>query len=324
MAIEKLTDIMGSYKISEKLMEKLISKNLETADGRTVPGVSSLELDAVIYFTTISDSSGRVEEYHPTDLADVLGCSIRATYGIIDNLVKKGIIRMEDTSFCGVKDITVLDNDFSNVTNYTTSKYINTNKEFFNICNESFYSSYKELTLYAKRTLLIILDGYNMNYGYRVAVDTVKERLGIKNRRLVVSYINELQDILGNKCSIKPDRNRHYKFGNIEFLKQNGYMSSNKGIEDNQDTYFKRSLRLFLEKHGILDRENIGINALLNKLFSILYSYAHNNCSVASCMEIIKKAFLDMGIADDYVLAIVKSRFKTKFRKELSPARVTF
>ena len=101
-------------------------------------------------------------------------------------------------------------------------------------------------------------------------------------------------------------------------------MSSNKGIEDNQDTYFKRSLRLFLEKHGILDRENIGINALLNKLFSILYSYAHNNCSVASCMEIINKAFLDMGIADDYVLAIVKSRFKTEFRKELSPARVIF
>lgn len=310
-----MTALMGSYKISDMLMQKILSRKITTVEGKTVNGISSLELDTVIYFTTISDAHGYIADYHIADLATILHCSIRATYFILDNLQRKGFIKVEASPWYGARNITLLDNDFSDVQDYKDTHYLNTNHSLFNFSQSGWYESFKQLSLYAKKTLLLVLSGYKVDYGYRVSINSLQERLQLKNRLLVVSYLDELKSILGDDlCDIDPDRNRRYKYGNAHFSKRNSFLRSNNGIEDSQDSYFKRFIRTFLQQKNIWSSSlKDQLNTLTNSIFSVLYRYIQHGADCSNCISIVKDAFESVGTVDDYVLRIVKTQLKASY-----------
>lgn len=313
-----IQELMGSYKISDLLMQKILSRKITTADGKAVNGISSLELDAVIYFTTISDAHGHILDFHIADLATILHCTIRSTYFILHNLMRKGFIKVEDSSWYGARNITLLDNDFSDVQDYRDTHYLNTNHYLFNFSESGWYGSFKQLSLYAKKTLLLVLSGYKMEYGYRVSINALQEKLQVKNRLLIVSYLNEIKNLLGDDlCSIAPDRNRRYKYGNAHFDKKNSFMRSDTGIEVNQDSYFKRKVRIFLQHKNIWDSSQknslYALNSLTHSIFSVLYRYIERGADCTNCLTIVKKAFETVGSVDDYVLRIIKKQLKVSY-----------
>lgn len=316
--LQMMTNIMGSYKISEALMDKLIAKRLPGKDGSQLSGVSSLELDAVVYFTTISDAAGYIEDFKISDLASVLGCTMRAAYFVLDNLSQKEIVEISSPNWYGTRNIRVLENDFSGVTDFSQCRYINTNHYFYNFSDKESYKTYRQLSLYAKRTLLIVLSGYHVEYGYRTSIDTITEKLQLKNRRLVVAYLNELRNFLGNDlCDILPDTKHRYKYGTAVFKKKNGFLIADKGIEDKQDSFFKHHMRTFLIKHNIWENSSVdnlmALNALLNRIFSVIYNYIMSGVNAEQCMDIVKASFREIGIADEYVLLSLKGKLKTSF-----------
>ena len=63
--------VMGSYKISSTLLHKLVAKRIVTPSGETRSGVSSNELDAVIYFSTIADAAGNIERFRVSFLSSI-------------------------------------------------------------------------------------------------------------------------------------------------------------------------------------------------------------------------------------------------------------
>ncbi len=319
-----MSSLMGSYKISSTLLDKLTAGKLVLADGSTCRGVSSLELDAVIYFTTIADSSGFIEAYRTSDLAGVLGCTTRATYHIIAGLVRKAIITASNTQWAGVMDIRILDNDFSDTVTYEGVHYLNVNHSFFDPSEESFYAAYRHLSLYAKRTLLIIMNSFHGEYGCRINIDQIRDRLKIRNRRLVVSYLRELEHLLGEGFyNVEPDRRRRYRYGSVSVRKGTYILVPNAGIKDSQDSYFKRSFRTYLYHHGIISSpEAREVNPLLNKLYSTIYAFADKGHNVSVLLDTAHQTFLDLGVADEYVVKALAKRLQVRYGPARRPKQI--
>lgn len=309
--------VMGSYKISSTLLHKLVAKRIVTPSGETRSGVSSNELDAVIYFSTIADAAGNIERFRVSFLSSILGCTPRAAFNLIHGLAAKGIIRIRDTRWAGVKDICLLDNDFSGVTDYKSASYINTNRFFFDVSED--FSGFCRLSLFAKRTLLILLDSYHIDFGCRISIDHIASCLQIKNRRLVVQYLSQLETLLGHDfCSIMPDQIRRYRYGSANIHKKNRFLVTNTGILDEQDSYFKRCMRLFLYDHGLigftdaLPDKAIEINQILNRIYSTIYLYLKAGCD---CIELVQDTILDYMALDDMLLRSIRKRLQAAFGK---------
>ena len=308
--------VMGSYKISSTLLKKLTVKRIIAPSGESINGVSSNELDAVIYFSTIADAAGNIERFRISFLASILGCTTRAAFNLVHGLAAKGIIQVQDTRWAGVKDIRLLDNDFSCVTDYKTASYINTNRSFFD--PSQYFSSFCSLSLFAKRTLLVLLDSYHTDLGCRISVDNIASRLQIKNRRLVIRYLAQLETLLGDGFySITPDLIRRYRYGTANIHKHNRFLVPNTGIWDEQDSYFKRHMRIFMHDHGLIgftDAPDMAgeINRTLNQVYSVLYVYLRAGCDAAACLGIIQQTVLDYRQID---LRLIRKRLQDTFGK---------
>lgn len=299
----ELNEIYGSYKISEKLLTKIVSKEIQDSKGCIHKSVSSLELDALIYFTHISDIKGCVKEFKISELQEVIGCSVRSTYIIINNLEEKGYVTVKGNSWTGIKSIQILDNDFSGNVDYTENLYLNTNYEYFDY-NKDSYQTYKSLSLFAKKTLLIILFKYKSKYGYRISVDTIKEYLGIKSRFKVVSYLKELEYLLGSDFyTIAKDSRRRIKHGNITMTHHTISLLASSGIEEDQDTYFKYYWTQYLKSEEIIDSKlsksmKKTINKLLNDIYKVVYIYVQHAVSIHDINNIIKNTIQSLRIMD--------------------------
>lgn len=324
--------LIGSYKISEPMLKRMIAKKIVNINGTLTESASSLELLALIYFTQISSIDGIVKDFKVSDLQPILDCSKRMTYNIIDNLIYKKFITIYGDSWSGIKTIHILDNDFSQITNFKENRYLNTNHAIFLPTDKNTYNEFKKLSLYAKRTLLIVMFNYNYKYGYRASVDTIKDLLGIKERYKVVSYLKELAYILDEKTnesfySVSKDTRKRLKHGNINITASNHNFVFESGIGDEQDSYFKRSWELLLKNQNIIDddlyktEKKAEINTYLGILYSGMQQYVKEN-SYEQCKQIAVDTFLSLGVLNEYTtrMALENIRKQTDALKHVESA----
>lgn len=183
----------GSYKMSHKLVHKLINRRLFGND-ESIQGASNCCINTVIYFCTICDNKGFIEDFCIKDLIGKTCGSERGAYYVLHKLEEKGFIRVDCYCKNGYRDITVLDNDFSS---YKKERYLNLNRQIFNVTDTSQYGfcQFRELSLYAKKLLLLLLYEYDAQRGrtgYHSLQTRLARKLGLKNVKLIEEYAKEI------------------------------------------------------------------------------------------------------------------------------------
>lgn len=190
---------LGSYKISARLLHKLISKRILTGNGSDIYGASNSCICTIIYLCTICDVKGLVEDFRIQDLVGKTCSSERGAYYVLTKLEEKGIIRVTCHCKNGYRDIYILDNDFSDFKK-EKSRYLNLNRSFFNVNDESEYgfSAFKNLSLFAKKLFLYSLFEYDAQrgrHGYHSYIYRLAKKIGIKNELLIKKYVDEIAAI---------------------------------------------------------------------------------------------------------------------------------
>lgn len=248
----QIKTLKGHYKIKQNIIERIMKSEL-TQKGIILPGISDLELQTYIHFTHICDTTGYINEFKVSTLTKILHCSRKSTYLIIDGLVKKGFISVTAADhWTGIKDIQLLDNDFSKA-NYKNKnyKYLNTNYSFLHYQSPD-YSAFTLLTLNQKKTLLYILYNYNNEYGYRSTIASLKEKLGIARSGRVVSYLHALQDVFGkDSFTIYPNRDKRLRYHIYYVTNRNPLLNAEHEVASEYDTYYKRQMLLFIKDNHV-------------------------------------------------------------------------
>lgn len=194
----KLYSSYGPRKMSETVVINLIKKNLVSKKNEKMNGASSRCIDTMIYFCQICDQKGYIENFPIKSLVNKTVDSKRGAYFVLDKLEKKGFIKVETICKNGLRNITVLHNDFSDRTK--KYRYLNLNRECFNMNiqipeDPRGYAKFKKTSLFAKKLMLYILfqcDATHSKYGYRGGSIKLAKQLGINNHKLILQYINEI------------------------------------------------------------------------------------------------------------------------------------
>ena len=276
MNYKGVSGLNGSYKLSETVIERILSRQFDGSDS-----VSNYEILALIYFSQICDTKGVIEEYKVPDLAEIIGCSRRAAYYIVENLVIKGFIIQSKSSWAGYRKLTILNNDFSSA-DYKSVRYLNTNFSYFSRKDPD-YSEFKKLSLYAKKALLIILLKYHSKYGYRVEIDTLRSYLGVSKKEKIMEYIHELQDVAKMPCFTP--------------------LSS---IKEYQDCYTKYRIETLFKRSGItfnklFENEFDIWSSGIQQIYSIYVNYASKGLSYSQIEGVVSDIILSFGYYDDLV-----------------------
>ncbi len=286
MEYNGVSELNGSYKLSQKVIYRLISSTENDT-------VSNYEILAMIYFSNISDISGNIEYFRIPSLSSAIGCSRRSAYNIIHNLVRKSLIQISPSVWSGYRTIKILDNNFSNST-YEEDRYLNTNHTYFNH-NHVDFEEFKKLSLYAKKTLLLILLKYNRKYGYRINISTLMQDLGISKKYRIIGYITELRKMFDDSFFLIEEGVR-VKYNNLRVVSKNPFFMAQTGIDDDQDTYFKHKYRALFERERIdyrLIADDTGNS--LQRLYSFTVSYLNKGLSLDVIEDAIQKEVRESG-----------------------------
>lgn len=308
--LPEMQKLLGLYKIRLPYLEKLVAP-VVTNNGRAYKGASRYELFTVIYLCRIADASGRVEDFKCSSLEDVLGCSKRHCDNIIKGLEQKGFIRGSREHWTGLMTITMPGNDFSRLKKEDFKNphnhYLNLNNPFLfnqkNPCREKL----KGLSLYALRLLLLIAYSYNLaegHGGYQVSLDSLADKVGLKvhnhlrNRKLVKKYIDEINACLGGIITVYPSKAKRRKYDLAFIPAGEASLKADNGISLSEDSYYKRSLRLFLDRNCVtMDDESghwRGNSVLLSEFSMLLFNTTLECLSRKIPMERIRKTVSDV------------------------------
>ena len=304
--------MLGLYKLSEHNLRKLLKRELTDINGNKCPGASKNEIAALIYFTHIADSSGYIEEFQTTSLAESIGCSRRDTFLILRNLHRKGFIEYTAEHWTGYGDIRVLHNDYRGVTDYNgKNRYLNTNRSFLKT-GDSFYGLFRSLSLYATRMLLLILFEHNQTYGYRISHDSMASTLHIKSRSLVHKYLNEIRGLMLSD-SIKENNNpkKRLHYGHFSVSAKETMLAVETGLQAEDDSYFKRTWKRKLSSLDVtLGGFRSSANELLQRLFYIISEAVSQKLSVQLIENIIEQGLREECIFNEITLARIELRLK--------------
>ncbi|MBQ7563130.1 MAG: hypothetical protein IJT16_03970 [Lachnospiraceae bacterium] len=262
-------DLNGSYKLSEELILRLVSNGLTFRSNSGC--ISNYELLAILHFSHICDLEGKIEDFKTLELCEITGCSRRAAYHILENLIDKGFITASSSDWYGRRNLKLLGNDFHN---YETEKkrYLNTNYTFFNYrhCD---YKAFKALSLNAKKLLVYLLFQYNPKYGYRASLDTLVSVLGVQKKRLVLSYIKELSEMFDKSFFlIRGSKELRLKYSTVQLPSKNPFFTPREGIKSDQDTHFHFKMRNFLLRNNIIPKSLIHPDRTSRETIHSLYS----------------------------------------------------
>ena len=291
--------IYGSYKISTKVLYKMISAS-SMHHGRYA-GASKYEIDAMIYLTHLADSSGFVEDFRTSEFIRGIGCSRREAYSLIHSLEDKGYISLTASDWKCCRGIKILDNDFSHYNK--SDRYLDTNHGFF-IKGGVGYQEFKELSLTATRLLLYLMYNYSAGYGYHASYSSVQTALGIKGRRAINRCLSEIESLFpfdDTFYSVREDLKRGLKYGFIDIASNLRGFLPQKGIPSGQESYFKRHMLHLTREAGC---EAYGVNEseerLLSRLFAIFKEYGSNKLD--KICELFKTRLVIDGCFDELTL----------------------
>ncbi len=306
MEYRGVSGLNGSYKLSEKVINRILSREFLCDDDK-VDTVSNFEILTLVHFSQICDISGVIEEYRILDLEDVVGCSRRACYNIISNLENKGFISQSGASWNGYRRIVLLNNDFSDA-DYSSLRYVNTNYTYLNHYHSD-YSEFKKLSLYAKKALLVILLKYNNKYGYRVEINTLKEYLGVSQKSKVMGYIDELRSMFDERIFVvSSSKKERLKNHNLYISSKMPCFVAETGISEFQDCYTKFRLELLFRKNNVLYESIAPLKAeyvkegQIHKLYSIYVHYISKGLSVKNIEDAVMQVALSCGKIDELAI----------------------
>ena len=304
-------ELKGSYKLSKTIIDKI---------NQSTRSISNNELLSVIYFTQICDISGYIDDFKISDLKDIIGCSRRAAYNIINNLVEKNFISISGSTWTGCRNITLLDNDFTN----STERYLNTNFTFLTFTHND-YVAFKELSLFAKKTLLIVLFNYQLKYGYHVSIETLRKYIGVTTKTKVLKYVNELKNMFdASLITVSGSKKQRIKYGMLYIQANVPVFCHESGIKDYQPCYIKRSyMNLFknsnIEFDSINKTELYLSNDILRKhlqsLYSLTVSYISKGFSFDQIQDEVLRFSLYNKEINEYTLYLINRELEQSLNK---------
>lgn len=308
--------LLGSYKLSCRLLLHILAKEVTGPDGKQYPSLSKCEIITLLYFTQIADSASYIAHVKINELGSQLGYSKRHAYNIIQNLKKKGFIDVTGDGWTGYYSVIIKDNDFQQVKKYTSqNRYLNTNHPF--LCSDTeYYFTFINLSLYAVKTFLYIFYGYDALYGYRFSLERLMAVLGINDKYLCISYLKELEAVLGKGYyTLRGSKTKRLKYDIVEIHSGNAALVPDQGIRQNQASYYKHKWLIYLKKTGLQFKRD---RWLVSEIFGIVYTCLRTGRLLLGAIEnIIKEALwiqqdeehAILGIK--YGLALAESELKT-------------
>lgn len=193
---------LGSRKMSSKIISKLTSRRLFSSKGDCdIQGASHACIDTMVYLCQINDNKGFIPNFAIKSLVGKTVTSSRGAYFVLELLEKKGFIKIDCYSKNGYRDITVLDNDFSDFKK--SQRYLNLNRNCFNVGNINEddtrgFVQFRKKSLYAKKLFLFLMfqyDAQSGKRGYRGSMKKLSKQLGLKNDALILGYVEELKPL---------------------------------------------------------------------------------------------------------------------------------
>lgn len=307
---ENLKQIQGSYKLSAKIVKRLTCRSLTDIHGKQCPGATKLMIASMIYFSHICSPSGYIPELKLSELSFVLRCSTRSTFYLLSLLKERGFIKADETEFRGIYNITILDNDFSSVSDYSGVRYLNTNRIFFNSRGENSYDKFLDISLYSMRLLLLLLLHYNVKNGYHVSFDTLCSQLSVKKRSLVHKYLEEIKSVIGSSfLRESPNLVKHLKFGSVFISKNDSSMSPDCGLSYSQDSFYNHKWKSKLFSLGIIIDYSLGsIHYHAGRLYAIVSDFLRKNLSLILIENTIINILTDHGIINDYTYSDIYTK----------------
>ena len=307
-------DLNGSYKLSEEYILRLVSN--EDINRSGFVGISNYELLAILHFSHICDSEGKIEDFKTLDLCEITGCSRRAAYHIMDNLSAKGFIEASGSDWYGRRNLFLTKNSFRNK-QPGTYRYLNTNYTFFNYRHPD-YKRFKKLSLNAKKLLIYLLFQYSPKYGYRVSIDTLVSVINVQKKRLVLSYIYELSRMFDKSFFIlKGSRDLRLKYATLQLPSNNPFFTPREGIRSNQDTHFHFQMRNFLMRHNISTRSLIhsssDLNESIHSLYALTVRYLKEKLPYTEIQEAIHSLIRQNGYLDEITILHINQYLTKKY-----------
>lgn len=274
--------IPGSYKLSKSIINRLMPAKIELItyrDGHKnitiLPNVTDSELLMLLYLSHICDSTGLAHAVNYHELVDDIGITIKSYYNALNGLIQKQYISCKKINR-GHYDIRILNNDFSSKSKGKSKKqpYVNTNRDMF-IPHTLAYTTFKNLSLNSKKTLLHILNNCNIYKGMRFYTHTLAKHLGV-NKNRIHRYLNQCVGLLGNFYS-----RRITNKGVVVCIHPKNYnLLSNNSIYETQITYQKRQFIRFIKDSGIevfyndYQPKKQQLHDYLTKLYNMYYVHS--------------------------------------------------
>lgn len=324
----ELLALQGLGKLSKSYLYRLVKKTITCSDGIERCGASKYELLSIIYLSQIADSSGYIKQFRIKEFADVIRCSEREVYVIMENLVAKQYISAKlynNKKWTGFRNIRLLGNDFSKVKKFTReNRYLNTFFSFFD-WSDANMDALDKISLYALRFLLLLLFEYNYKNGCNLNTALICEQLGIENRKLLVGYLKELEDNLFYDTFYQV-KNYKRKINNfIHIYSKNVFLMPEDKPADKQLTYYKRKWMLYLYNNKAIIYNNdklvkhntsylINQTYILNRIFSFVSAYLLKGHLLKQIEAVVENVLEDSCfIIDILVLERIGARLKGQF-----------
>lgn len=295
-------EIQSSNRLSANVVKRLTAKRLININGVEVSGATKYMIAAMIHFSHICNLSGDIYGFKTSDLELVLRCNKRSTFNVIRDLVNKGFISVEGEHWTGIKNIHLIDNDFS--TYNKGVRYLNTNRDFFNYRNSDDYDSFLDLSLFAMRTFLSLLLNYNEEHGYHISYDTLCSQIKVKKRALISNYLLEIKTVLKDDfCVSKENREKRIKFGSISIEKGLSYFKPKSKVDPHQDTYYGYKWYSYLRK---LDTElftDVGTwKAQAGRICAIVHTFLEKHLKLETIERMICQELELFGLVNEAFL----------------------
>lgn len=307
--IEKLK---GCYKISRAVLMRMLDKTVVGRDGKQYLSMSKCEILTMLYFTHIADAAGYIEYVKINELGKLLGYSGRNTYHVIDNLVKKGFVESSGSNWTGYRSIRICENDYSKVKDFHKNRYLNTNLSFFDRSSKTFFKAFSELSLYAMRTFLHILYHYDGLNGYRFSIDRLMSVLGIQDKYLCLSYLKELEPLLGTDYyQLRGSKTKRLKYEIAYIHPGNTALVSERGIGKEQDSFFKHKWSVYLKRIGLCFERD---SWFTSELFGIVYTLLKQGGILLEKINALIKEVLWEAEGEDQAILGVKMRLTEAVR----------
>lgn len=292
-------EIQSANKLSADIIKRLMAKRLVDVDKHDCAGASKNMILAMIHFSHICNIYGDIYNFKTSDLSLVLRCNKRSTFNVINDLVQKGFITVSGDNWSGVKNIHLLNNDFSKYSKQ--QRYLNTNRDFFNYRNSEDYDRFADLSLFAMRTFLNLLLNYNADHGYHISYDTLCSQIHVKKRALIGKYILEIEHVVKDEFyHTTSNSQKRLKYGSLIIHRNLNYLKPRLKVSKYQDTYYNYKWQTKLRLNDYEFFTDVGTwQEQSSRLCAIVYTFLEKNLHLDVIESVVDKILSIHGVVSE-------------------------